>query len=104
MKIVAMNRLTFPEVAVIRFARFKDHRGYFKEQYRESDFEGLDGLRGVDFRQMNESFSRAGTIRGLHIPVESVSGEAGSRGDRPADRPRAGYPQGLADVRADHCP
>jgi dTDP-4-dehydrorhamnose 3,5-epimerase len=67
MKIVDVDRLAFPEVAVIQFVRFKDHRGYFTEHYRESDFQGLDLLRGIDFCQMNESFSRAGTIRGLHF-------------------------------------
>lgn len=67
MKIVDVSPLAFPEVAVIRFARFKDHRGYFTEHYRASDFAGLEHLGGIDFRQMNESFSRAGTIRGLHF-------------------------------------
>jgi dTDP-4-dehydrorhamnose 3,5-epimerase len=75
MKIVEVNRLAFPEVAVIRFARFKDHRGYFTEHYRASDFEGLDGLRGIDFCQMNESFSRAGTIRGLHFQWNPYQGK-----------------------------
>ncbi len=75
MRIVGVNRLTFPEVAVICFARFKDNRGYFTEHYRESDFEGLEGLRGVDFRQMNESFSRAGTIRGLHFQWNPYQGK-----------------------------
>jgi dTDP-4-dehydrorhamnose 3,5-epimerase len=75
MKIVDVNRLRFPEVAVIRFARFKDHRGYFTEHYRASDFEGLDGLRGLNFCQMNESFSRAGTIRGLHLQWNPYQGK-----------------------------
>ena len=67
MRIVDSSRPAFPEVAVIPFARFKDHRGYFTEHYRESDFQGLEPLRGIDFCQMNESFSKAGTIRGLHF-------------------------------------
>jgi dTDP-4-dehydrorhamnose 3,5-epimerase len=75
MKIVEVNRLEFPEVAVIGFARFKDHRGYFTEHYRESDFDGLDGLRGLNFCQMNESFSRAGTIRGLHFQWNPYQGK-----------------------------
>ena len=75
MKILEVSRLAFPEVAVIRFARFKDHRGYFTEHYRASDFEGLDALRGIDFRQMNESFSRAGTIRGLHFQWDPYQGK-----------------------------
>jgi dTDP-4-dehydrorhamnose 3,5-epimerase len=75
MKIVEVKRLRFPEVAVIRFARFKDHRGYFTEHYRESDFQGLDGLRGLNFCQMNESFSRSGTIRGLHFQWNPCQGK-----------------------------
>lgn len=75
MKIVDVSPLEFPEVAVIRFARFKDHRGYFTEHYRASDFAGLDHLRGIDFRQMNESFSRAGTIRGLHFQWNPYQGK-----------------------------
>ncbi len=75
MKIHVVERLAFPEVAVIRFARFRDHRGYFTEHYRTSDFEGIDGLRGIDFCQMNESFSRAGTIRGLHFQWNPYQGK-----------------------------
>jgi dTDP-4-dehydrorhamnose 3,5-epimerase len=75
MKIVEVKPLAFPEVAVIRFARFKDNRGYFTEHYRASDFAGLDHLRGVDFLQMNESFSRAGTIRGLHFQWDPYQGK-----------------------------
>ena len=75
MKILEMKRLIFPEVAVIHFARFRDNRGYFTEHYRASDFASLDSLRGVDFRQMNESFSRAGTIRGLHFQWNPYQGK-----------------------------
>jgi dTDP-4-dehydrorhamnose 3,5-epimerase len=75
MKILEVERLTFPEIAVIRFARFKDHRGYFTEHYRTRDFQNLEGLRGVDFCQMNESYSRAGTIRGLHFQWNPYQGK-----------------------------
>ncbi len=78
MKIVEVTRLAIPEVQVIRFARFRDHRGYFTEHYRESDFnghEGLDGLRGIRFHQMNESFSRPGTIRGMHFQWNPYMGK-----------------------------
>ncbi|CAA9558582.1 MAG: dTDP-4-dehydrorhamnose 3,5-epimerase [uncultured Thermomicrobiales bacterium] len=70
MKIVASDQLAIPEVKTIRFARFQDHRGYFTEHFRESDFAGNPAtpfLSGVRFVQANESFSRAGTIRGLHF-------------------------------------
>jgi dTDP-4-dehydrorhamnose 3,5-epimerase len=75
MKILEVERLAFPEVAVIRFARFKDHRGYFTEHCRTSDFRTIDGLRDVDFCQMNESFSRAGTVRGLHFQWNPYQGK-----------------------------
>jgi dTDP-4-dehydrorhamnose 3,5-epimerase len=77
-KIVEVRELAIPDVKVIRFARFPDHRGYFSEQYRFSDFEsGPDTpfMRGVRFPQANESFSRAGTVRGLHFQWNPFMGK-----------------------------
>lgn len=70
MKILAVKSLAFPEIKVIRFGRFPDHRGYFSEPFRHSDFFGkpeLDFFKGVEFVQSNESYSRPGTMRGLHF-------------------------------------
>jgi dTDP-4-dehydrorhamnose 3,5-epimerase len=70
LKIQEVVSLYFPEVKVIRFCRFMDHRGYFSEIFRKSDFQThplTTFLSQVDFVQSNESFSRAGTIRGLHL-------------------------------------
>lgn len=70
MKIVDVRELAIPAIKVIRFARFRDHRGYFAEHYRLSDFERngqTPFMRGVRFLQANESFSKAGTVRGLHF-------------------------------------
>ena len=78
MKILDVFDLAIPEVKVIRFGRFPDNRGYFSEQYRFSDFETGDALpfmRGVRFVQANESFSRAGTIRGLHFQWNPYMGK-----------------------------
>ena len=78
MKITEVRALAIPEVKVIRFARFPDHRGYFSEQYRFSDFESGDVssfMRGVRFVQANESFSRAGTVRGLHFQWNPYMGK-----------------------------
>ncbi len=78
MKILEVRELAIPDVKVIRFARFPDHRGYFSEQYRFSDFEsGPDTpfMRGVRFPQANESFSRAGTVRGLHFQWNPFMGK-----------------------------
>ena len=69
-KIVEVTQLAIPEVKVIRYARFRDHRGYFTEHYRWSDFdqgEQTPFMRGIRFVQANESFSRAHTVRGLHF-------------------------------------
>lgn len=70
MKIISVKNLVFPEVKVVRFGRFPDNRGYFTEPWRRSDFKGLpelDFFKTVDFVQSNESYSRPGTIRGLHF-------------------------------------
>lgn len=46
-------------------AIFKDERGYFFESYRKDALlsHGID----IDWVQENQSFSKAGTIRGLHF-------------------------------------
>ena len=78
MKILEVLDLAIPEVKVIRFARFPDNRGYFSEQYRFSDFESGDVtpfMRGVRFAQANESFSRPGTVRGLHFQWSPYMGK-----------------------------
>jgi dTDP-4-dehydrorhamnose 3,5-epimerase len=78
MKIAEVSRLAFAEIAVIRFARFRDQRGFFTEHFRASDIsdqDGLESLRGVQFPQMNESFSRAGTIRGMHFQWNPYMGK-----------------------------
>lgn len=70
MKIVDVRELAIPAIKVIRYARFRDQRGYFTEHYRFSDFERNEQtpfFRGVRFVQANESFSRAQTVRGLHF-------------------------------------
>jgi dTDP-4-dehydrorhamnose 3,5-epimerase len=65
-----VKSLAIPDIKVLRFGRFRDHRGYFTEHYRRSDFQThpqLDCLAAVDFVQANESFSHPGVIRGLHF-------------------------------------
>ena len=44
MKILEVNTLQIEAIKVIRFARFCDHRGYFTEHYRESDFKGPEEM------------------------------------------------------------
>ena len=70
MRIVDVMPLSFPDVKVIRFARFRDPRGYFTETYRASDMAahaGLTALHGTRFVQFNESYSKPGVARGLHF-------------------------------------
>src|ERR687885_2210866 len=78
MKILAVNQLEIPEIRVIRFARFRDQRGYFTEHFRNSDFQTnplTPFMKGVEFVQTNESFSKAGTVRGLHFQWNPYMGK-----------------------------
>ncbi len=78
MKILSITSLAIPDIKVIRFARFPDHRGYFSEPFRRSDLIGhpdVPSLAGVEFVQANESFSRASTIRGLHFQWNPYMGK-----------------------------
>ena len=70
MKVETVEPLAIPELKVIRFGRFRDDRGYFTETYRLGDLDQhaeTGFLRDVRFLQINESYSRAGVIRGLHF-------------------------------------
>jgi dTDP-4-dehydrorhamnose 3,5-epimerase len=75
MKILDVRSLAIPDIKVIRFSRFADDRGYFSEHFRKSDFGKLDFQKGVEFFQCNESYSRAGTIRGLHFQWNPFMGK-----------------------------
>ena len=65
-----MSNFVFTEtkikgVFIIDVKTYGDHRGYFMETYKESDFraEGLE----YSFVQDNQSSSRKGVLRGLHF-------------------------------------
>ena len=78
MKILSVKQLEIPEIKVIWFARFRDERGYFTEHFRRNDFDTnplTPFMRGVEFVQANESFSRASTIRGLHYQWNPYMGK-----------------------------
>ncbi len=78
MKLLDVTALALEGVYVIRFGRFPDARGYFTEHYRRSDFQGDESLAfmtGVEFVQANESYSRKGTIRGLHFQWNPYMGK-----------------------------
>jgi dTDP-4-dehydrorhamnose 3,5-epimerase len=78
MKILDAQALALPGIQVIRFARFGDHRGYFTESFRQSDFQtnpAVSFMRGVQFLQCNESYSKKGTVRGLHFQWNPYMGK-----------------------------
>ena len=78
MKILSVTDLPLPGVKVIRFARFRDQRGYFTETFRRSDLDSrveLAGLKGQAFVQANESSSRANVVRGLHFQWDPFMGK-----------------------------
>jgi dTDP-4-dehydrorhamnose 3,5-epimerase len=78
MKILDVKQLEMSEIRVIRFARFCDQRGYFTEHFRKSDFQTnplTSFMERVEFVQTNESFSRTGTVRGLHFQWNPYMGK-----------------------------
>jgi dTDP-4-dehydrorhamnose 3,5-epimerase len=72
-KIVEIKDLALEGVKVVRFGRFPDDRGYFAEHYRKSDMASALGI--PEFVQSNESFSRTGTLRGLHLQWNPYMGK-----------------------------
>lgn len=78
MNILSITALPLPDVRVLRFARFADHRGYFTESFRRSDIDThpeTTFLHGIALPQVNESWSRAGTVRGLHFQWNPFMGK-----------------------------
>jgi len=78
MKLKEVNVLQIDEIKLVKFARFTDHRGYFTEHYRRSNFKkhpDTEFLKDVEFVQANESWSRKGTIRGLHFQWNPYMGK-----------------------------
>ncbi len=78
MKIISVKSFTIPDIKIVRFARFSDHRGYFSEPYRQSDLWGEFGipeLAGSPLMQTNESVSKKGVIRGLHFQWNPFMGK-----------------------------
>lgn len=45
---------------------FEDERGFFFESYKKNEFEQVTG-RSIDFVQHNQSISKRGVLRGLHL-------------------------------------
>lgn len=75
MKILEVKSLAIPDVTVIRYARFADSRGFFAESFRKNDLRQLPIFKEIEFIQCNESYSRPGTVRGLHFQWNPYMGK-----------------------------
>jgi dTDP-4-dehydrorhamnose 3,5-epimerase len=61
-------------VFIIEPKVFGDERGWFAESFNAIDFSVATGLL-VNFVQDNHSFSRKGTLRGMHYQLEKTQGK-----------------------------
>ena len=68
MKVKSITDSLILGVKLITFERFIDHRGYFTETFRASDFL-INNLNffSTGIMQSNESFSNKNVLRGLHF-------------------------------------
>ena len=64
-----LTETNIAELAVLTPTIFEDHRGKFFESYHQKKFAAL-GI-GASFVQDNQSFSKYGTVRGLHYQCAS---------------------------------
>jgi dTDP-4-dehydrorhamnose 3,5-epimerase len=62
-----------PDVVVLEPRIFSDSRGFFLETYNERSFAAL-GI-AERFVQDNQSYSKQGVLRGLHVQVEQAQGK-----------------------------
>jgi dTDP-4-dehydrorhamnose 3,5-epimerase len=60
-----VQELSLDGVKKIRLRVFSDGRGFFRETFRRELYQGM-GI-GEEFAQDNHSFSRRGTVRGMHF-------------------------------------
>lgn len=72
MKLLETIELKIPEIKIIKFGKFADHRGYFMEHFRKSD---LPLEKDIEFLQFNESYSKKGTFRGFHMQWNPYMGK-----------------------------
>jgi dTDP-4-dehydrorhamnose 3,5-epimerase len=76
MNVLDVRALAIPEVKVIRVGRYRDHRGHFFESFRTSDLARHAPFLGQSsFVQGNASFSRVGTVRGMHFQWDPPMGK-----------------------------
>lgn len=78
MKILYVKKLLLPDIKIVGFAKFSDERGYFTEHFRKSDLfnhPDLPEMKGLDFVQANQSYSRKDVVRGLHFQWNPFMGK-----------------------------
>jgi len=73
MKILDVTSAVFPEIKIIRYQKFSDNRGYFTETFRESDL--VKVIPDFKIKQVNESYSKKGVFRGLHLQWNPFMGK-----------------------------
>jgi dTDP-4-dehydrorhamnose 3,5-epimerase len=61
------ERLEIPDVILVKARSFADHRGFFLETYKRSEF-AANGIPH-SFVQTNRSHSSRGVLRGLHYQI-----------------------------------
>jgi dTDP-4-dehydrorhamnose 3,5-epimerase len=66
-------RTAIPEVILMKPQIFGDHRGFFLETFRQSEFDAFCGHQ--DFVQDNHSGSSQGILRGLHFQLHQTQGK-----------------------------
>jgi dTDP-4-dehydrorhamnose 3,5-epimerase len=64
---MTLEKTTIKDLMIIAPAVFEDSRGYFFEAYNQDRF--LENGIEYQFIQDNQSFSRHGVIRGLHLQI-----------------------------------
>ncbi len=62
------KRLEIPDIILVGARHFVDHRGYFLENYKQSEF--ADNGIHCTFVQDNRSHSKRGVLRGLHYQMQ----------------------------------
>ena len=78
MKILNIKSLGIPDIKVVEFGKFMDHRGYFTEQFRKSDLiehPEIESLKNIEFVQSNQSYSKEGVVRGMHFQWDPYMGK-----------------------------
>lgn len=73
MQIIEVKSLSLSGIKVIRYKRFTDNRGYFTETFRESDL--VKVIPEFKIKQVNESSSKKGVVRGLHLQWNPYMGK-----------------------------